>query len=204
MFRLSRATHYDRFVIYFKNINSLFPDNSIMDFANKGNSSCAIFNLTDKELNERIFNIEKALKEESTYKLSKAYLALCNLFLTLSDRENQDKIESENIVPHFIHEIKEHVDSNYINITSVEELAKKFFYSREYLSRSFRKYYNTPLYDYILERKIRHCANLLDNGESIENASKNAGFTNTSSFIKIFKKHYNQTPSEYKKKAMKS
>jgi AraC-like DNA-binding protein len=169
-----------------------------MDFVNKGNSSCAIFNLSEKQCDKLLLDLENALLKEKNYNNSKAYLVICNLFLTLLSLEN-DK-ETNSAVPHFINEIKEYVDKNYTTIRTVEELTKHFFYSREYISRSFRKYYNTPLYDYILERKISYCASLLLKGETVENASKNAGFNNLSSFIKIFKKYYNLTPSEYKKK----
>ena len=196
MFRIYKPTVYDRFVVYFKNIDDIFPYKSIMDFTKKGNESCAIF---IKDLDETIFKIESALTNESTYQTTKAFLSLCNLFLCLSDSKNEEKKQMDISIPPFIHKIKEYVDKNFSTIRSVENLSKQFFYSREYVSRAFKKYYNTPLYYYILKRKITLCASLLSNGESVEVASKKAGFINASSFINSFKNHYGVTPSEYKK-----
>ncbi len=202
MVRLYKKTKYERFIIYFKNSKELFPDSEIMDFINYGNDSSAFFNLSKKQCNDFLYSIENAIIKEKSYKKSKAYITLYNLFLTLSDSENQK--ETTTAVPHFINEIKEYVDNNFTKIRSVNELSNQFFYSREYISRSFKEYYNTPLYDYILARKTSLCASLLLKGETVDNSSKNAGFINVSSFIKVFKKFYGVTPSEYKKKGYKN
>jgi AraC-like DNA-binding protein len=90
------------------------------------------------------------------------------------------------------------VDANFLHLRSVNDVADHFFYSREYISRSFQKYFNTPLYDYILNRKMMHCCTLLQQGELVESAARKAGFHNLSSFVKVFRKRYGCNPSEYK------
>jgi len=197
MFRCEKPTLYDRFVIYFRKPTDIFPEQSIMDFVALGNDSFAAFASADQSLLGFAAAAEAALtNRDSDYASAKAYLSVCNLFLTLSDH----KEVCANAVPPpvFISQIKKFVDTNFLNLRSVNDVADHFFYSREYISRSFQKYFNTPLYDYILNRKMMHCCALLQRGESVETAARKAGFHNMSSFVKVFRKRYGCNPSEYK------
>ena len=118
--------------------------------------------------------------------------------MLLSDRKTLVIGNVQMSAPHFIRDIKEYIDENYLLIDSAEALSRQFYYSREYISRSFSKYYNTPIYEYILERKMQHSALLLKQGTSVEASAHNSGFGNMSSFIKLFRKYYGCTPSEYR------
>lgn len=198
MFRLKKPFLYDRFVIYFKDIANIFPDNKIMDFVRIKNDSSSVF-----ELNEKMIALVKLAEQElrnadSPYFATRAYLNICSFFVELSDCKLIPL--ANNYTPHFIIEIKEYIDKNYLTIHSVTEVAQKFFFSREYISRSFRQYYNTPIYEYILKRKMIYCCILLQQGEHIENAAHRAGFYNIPSFFKLFRKFNGCTPSEYKAK----
>ncbi|MBQ6847654.1 MAG: helix-turn-helix transcriptional regulator [Clostridia bacterium] len=201
MFRLKKPILYDRFVIYFKDVVNIFPDNKIMDFIRVENDSSNVF-----ELNEKMIALIKSAERElhndgSPYFAARAYLDICSLFAELSDRKPIPL--ANNYTPHFIIKIKEYIDKNYLTIHSVTEVAQKFFYSREYVSRSFRQYYNTPIYEYILKRKMIYCCILLQQGEHIENAAHRAGFYNMPSFVKLFRKFNGCTPSEYAKASRK-
>ena len=55
-----------------------------------------------------------------------------------------------------------------------------------------------PIYDYILEKKMLHFKHLLLKGEGVEAAARICGFSNMSSFSKLFKKKNGCTPSEYR------
>ncbi len=203
MFRLTAPVYYDRYVLYFKNIEGLFPDSAIMDFVKMGNDACAVFELSEYPLLSYVRAAENALSDrELSYSSVKAYLNICDMFLLLSDHKAVAEGHVAVSVPHFMNEIKEYIDENYLLIHSVEELSERFFYSREYISRSFRRYYNTPIYEYILDRKMLHCTALLRQGASVEAAAHGSGFGNMSSFIKLFRKMNRCTPSEYKAKHM--
>ncbi len=200
MFRITKRSRYKRFVLYFKDIEQLFSDETIVKFTKMGNSSFALFRPQDDYAlslaEEVLLNLENG---SSQYNFAKAQLRLCELFLTLSEDVSKEE-NFHSTTPKFIHEIKKYVDENYLKISSVEEIAEKFFYSREYLSRSFKKYYNTPVYEYVIGRKMLNCTALLRKGESVETSARSSGFNNMSSFIKLFKKFNGCTPSEYKAK----
>lgn len=199
LYRAKKNVHYDRYVIYFKPGLNIFCQKNIMDFLEKGNNSCAYFgNNTDTV--ECVKNMEQELSDiRNSYCASKALLHLCNLFVMLSNSSVaiDDKYK---VLPDFICEIKQYIDEEFINIHSIADLTEKFFYSREYITRSFRTFFNTPIYDYILKRKVLHCCTLLNGGASVKKAAEDSGFNNMSSFTKVFRKFNGCTPSEYKAK----
>jgi AraC-like DNA-binding protein len=45
---------------------------------------------------------------------------------------------------------------------------------------------NTPIYEYILRRRMLHCTMLLRQGMRVEDAAHSAGFVNMASFTKLF------------------
>lgn len=197
MFRLKSPICYERFVIYFRDPGELFPDPNIMNFTSMGNRAFAAFAPPGNMMLSYAASAKEALLEENwACSNAKAYLDICYLFLILSDQKTVSV--SRTHLPEYISRIKEYVDTNFLTLRSVEDVVKQFFYSREYISRSFQKYYNTSLYDYILNRKIMYCCTLLQEGELVQVAARSAGFCNMSSFVKIFRKYNGCTPSEYK------
>lgn len=192
--------HYDRYILYFKDPTLLFPSADLADFTRRGDASGALFSSVGQGLLPLVEAIDAALCAPSApYAEAEALLAVCRLFLTLSAHTTAEGDVATLPVPHYIHEIKEYIDTHFLQIRSVEELAARHFYSREHISRTFRQYYNTPIYDYVLNRRLAHCASLLAHGERVETAARLSGFSNLASFIKQFRKMYGTTPSEYRR-----
>ena len=199
MFRTSFPVHYDRYVIYFKNEEQIFPKGEIMRFLKEGSASYAIFPRSDEQLLSHAEKAERALcTPDALCSLSEAYLHLCGLFLSLSLYRSPSELCRNRLIPNFIGEIKGYVDENYLKISSIDMLSKTFFYSREHISRSFKQYYNTSIYEYILEKKLLYCKHLLRQGYGVEAAAHASGFVNLSNFVKIFKDRNGCTPSEFK------
>ncbi len=200
MFRLPRAVHYDRYVLYFKPSALLFSDRSVWDFLTAGSDTHAVF--AGEALTETAKKIETALTSGGAYGSARALLHVVELFLLLSEGMRQGVVcpEAENVPP-FIHKVKQYVDEHYTEIKSVTALAELFFYSREHMARTFRRYYNTPLYEYILRRKLLHSCSMLLEGSTVEDAAAASGFDNMSCYIKLFRRERGCTPSEYKRRA---
>lgn len=196
MYRLEKPIRYERLVIYFKNPECLFAIGGMMDFIKEGNDFFAVFRLPPLAI-ARLSEASAALEKGAPGAAASAYLAIGELFLMLSKEKVQEPVKEA--TPHFIGEIKAYIDIHFLELSSASALSEKFFYSREYISRSFRRYYNTPIYDYILQRKLLYCCALLKEGARVEHAAAAAGFGNLAGFGKLFKKHYGCTPSEYKK-----
>ena len=200
MFRLPCAMRYERFVVYFKHPSALYSNPCIMRFIESADNSLAIFDFSDTSLLQKLYAISEDLHTSSDeHSRARAYLSLGEVFLALNSLGfAKSSCCTEISIPKFVVELKAFVDANFASISSVDTIAEKFFYSREYISRSFKKYYNTPLYKYILSKKLLLCRTLLRNGDSVESAARRSGFSNMSSFVKLFKKHTGMTPSEYR------
>ena len=76
------------------------------------------------------------------------------------------------------------------------ELCEK---TREHLSRSMKKYYNTTIHDFINSLKLEYSVNLLINSNlSATDICYECGFENLSWFYKLFEAKYGTTPSKYR------
>jgi len=200
MFRPTVPVWYDRYILYFKHSLNIFAEKNILNFIKMGNNSYCSFHFQDKDsiCNHAARAEQELLNTESAYAASKALLHICNLFVTLSENVADNVETFDHNIPQHLFEIKEYIDKEFVHISSTTELADKFYYSREYISRSFQQYFNTPLYEYILRRKLVYCCSLLRNGMGVENSAIMSGFKNMSGFNRIFHKYYGCTPSEYK------
>ena len=199
----------ERYVIYFMEsfrYESGF-DSCVFDILNSENNSSFI--RMDEKIASTVFEklamMESALIEDSPYSEAFAKIYLIEILANLSqlpknyDQKRIDLVADQNKI--FL--IKNYIDSEYANIKSISELSEKFFYSREHITREFKRSFNTSIYHYILNRKLLLSKKLLLSGISIERAAQQAGFTNISAFIRLFKKNAGMTPSEYQKKVKK-
>ena len=115
-------------------------------------------------------------------------------FNTYSDDRQSPEIQK---LPNSIIQIKQYIDENYASIPSVEHIAQQFFYSREYICRLFRKYYNISIAEYLMKYRILESQKMLDAGVSISDACYASGFNNMSTYISSFKKVIGVLPSRY-------
>ncbi len=126
------------------------------------------------------------------------YIYILHLFVLISRKGCQN---SNNVfqLPQNVLNIKSYIDDNLQTISSTSEIATHFFYSREYLSRLFRQYYNINISEYIARRRIDVAKKALESGQRVTDAFQCSGFHTMSSFISVFKKTVHMTPSEYRK-----
>lgn len=200
IYRPLATVSYDRYVIYFKPSLNIFSDKSIMNFFEKGNESNLYISQSHSICQYAKKAEEELLNTNSPYSVAKALLQICNIFICLSETEVENAKTNISNIPDYLYEIKEFIDREYSNINTITELAGKFHYSREYITRGFNSYFNTSLYEYILKRKLLRCCNLLIQGESVEKSARLSGFNNLSGFTRMFKKYNGCTPSEYKER----
>lgn len=106
-------------------------------------------------------------------------------------------------LPSNVLQVKNYIDENIREISTASSVADHFFYSREYVSRLFRQYFNISISEYIAERKISNAKSVLENGKSVTEAYNCSGYRSMSSFINAFKSYVHLTPSAYKKQCTK-
>ncbi|MBR5528512.1 MAG: helix-turn-helix domain-containing protein [Clostridia bacterium] len=204
-----KGTLYKRHVFYmYPDALDSFDCGTLTSFlANAKNGICIISmeNEQKKELLSLANKLDDALekgKEDPAYKaLAKG---LCIQIFFLLCKNTSVYPENHRHLPANILKIKKYIDENYLDLSSSSDVAVHFFYSREYIARIFRKYFNTTVSEYIKERRIFHSTSLLDKGLSVSEACFASGFENMSTFIRSFKSVLNMTPSEYRKNPSKT
>lgn len=154
--------------------------------------------------------IQGGLSTEEAFSLSDAYIQKCELL------RNMDQIT--NLQYHMVLEFAERVNrircgvapteltiavSNYIQqhlseSIRVEEIAKKLFMSRPYLSAKFKKEAGKTLTDFIWKEKTEEAKRLLRySDKSLSSIGAYLGFSSPAHFSRVFKKYTGKTPSEY-------
>ncbi len=94
-----------------------------------------------------------------------------------------------------------YLDGHYTEDISLDQLSERFFMSKYYLSREFKKECGTTVIQYLLTKKITHAKELLRYSDSsIEDIAQLCGIGDASYFNKVFKKLEGCTASEYRKR----
>lgn len=82
---------------------------------------------------------------------------------------------------------------------SLNCLSKLFFISSGNLSKLFRTYTGTTVYQYIIQKRLFCAQNLLAKDSSVLEACLSCGFQDYSSFLKAFRRTFHCTPKEFQK-----
>ncbi|MBE6919375.1 MAG: AraC family transcriptional regulator [Ruminococcaceae bacterium] len=91
--------------------------------------------------------------------------------------------------------ILNYINDNLTGALHVDALAEQFYISRYYLMHLFRAETGYTVLGYITEKRLLLARQLMRGGRSITEACFEAGFSNYSSFLRAFKKHYGSLPS---------
>ena len=89
---------------------------------------------------------------------------------------------------------------NYADDLSLEEVARIFGYSPNYLSRMFQKYAKINYKEYLSSVRLKHAVRDLEETDlAIGEIALNHGFPNSKAFSNLFRKKYGILPNEYRK-----
>jgi len=101
---------------------------------------------------------------------------------------------------HIIFDIVKYVDSHYADDLTLQNIAERFFLSREYISRKFKQQFQENLSDYIERIRMDKAKLLLLNPQyRIVQIADLVGYKDEKYFSKVFKKLEGISPNEYRK-----
>ncbi|MBQ3228316.1 MAG: helix-turn-helix domain-containing protein [Clostridia bacterium] len=195
-------THYKRHVFY------LYPNAfdavgaSLSDILIRTNEGVH-FSLSSREREEELLSLTEKLSStlknrEDGLSRALAFGYIIEIFCLLNRKDIRHSGESERL-PENILALQQYLDAHYTEIDSVSEVAEHFFYSREYVSRLFKKYYDTTILDYIHKLRISKSRALIAEGMPIIDVCYAVGFSSLSTFIRAFRAATDMTPSEYRR-----
>ena len=92
------------------------------------------------------------------------------------------------------------VNSNIMLPLSIKDMADKFGYNEKYIFNLFKKHLNISPLQYIIDRKMNIAKNLLlSTNNTIEAIAISLSYDNPQYFMRLFKKTFGYTPSEFRK-----
>lgn len=95
--------------------------------------------------------------------------------------------------------VKEYVRTHYHNKLSLTDLADKFHYSSDYLSRLFKKNTGISLNHYLHSLRLKEAKQLLlTTTDSVKEIGFRCGYTNQQFFIASFIKYEGMSPTQYR------
>lgn len=102
--------------------------------------------------------------------------------------------------PALLRDILLFIQSHYAEDISLDSIAARFFISRSYTARLFRKYLHTTCIDYINDLRITAASDYLsDSKYKINEIASLVGIRNPYYFSVLFRKKKFMTPTEYRK-----
>jgi len=193
---MAREGWYERYVFYFREETFSDRTSTLLRFADR--PECFSLRLPE-ESRGVLLRLLDALKQECE---GDCNLLLCRALavqiLAFVDRSGNEGASSV-ALPSSVVAIRRYIDGNFRTIDSVSEVAENFFYTREHLTRLFRRYYNISVSAYLIRCRLSEGARALEEGASVTRAASDCGFESLSAFTCAFRKEYGISPKEYAK-----
>lgn len=96
-----------------------------------------------------------------------------------------------------ISKIIEYINAYLSESLSVEDIAQKFYMSKYYLMRKFKKQTGYTIHNYLQQKRLLKARDLIQQGLPVIEASFQSGFGDYSTFLRAFKKMFDTTPKKY-------
>ena len=123
-------------------------------------------------------------------------LLILYFFSYLSEKIEDRDLDSQKIPKHIMNAMT-YVNEHLADKIVAEQLAVKLYVSRTTLLTTFKQYTGVTLNNYILNCRIKKAISMLKDGMAQLEVAEACGFSDSSAFIKSFKKVYNITPMQY-------
>ncbi len=99
-----------------------------------------------------------------------------------------------------LNEIMNYIQTHYLTVT-LDELSEEFELSRQYLSKYIKDKSGLNFGDIVQNVRLKKaCTMLKDEEASIEDIAEKVGYPTVEHFNRLFKRHFNMTPGEFRKK----
>lgn len=197
------STRYKRHVFYlYPSAFHAIGHNILTSFLNQA-ANAELFALASLESSQALMALLQSLKKvfaqaQSPLEDALMHAYVIQVFYLLNKDKRPHKSEFSTL-PENILMLKHYVDDHYSQITSISQVAGHFFYSREYVSRLFRKYFDTTISEYIMKRRIAKAQELILQELPFTDIAYRIGMGSLSTFIRAFRSVTGMTPSEYRK-----
>ena len=139
--------------------------------------------ITDFDITKDIDSVEKLKRH------------LWNHFLQPFNEKIKEPVENQKVISEIAEYLNEHIEQD----ISLDQCARYFNYNPNYLSRMFKKLFGKTYTEYMIDKKLERCKELLSERDlSINEISARLGYNSPQNFIRVFKKYTLMTPGQYR------
>ena len=193
--KLDSNAQYERYVLQFS-VSDLTP--AAQDFLtslNKSLEGVGCYYAADA-LSPSIFSIFErfeyadGLPECERKEFKKLLTSEIVLLLSVATRESIPRDEGE-LGARVIKYLNEHIDKD----VSLDKLAKRFFVSKYYLCRAFKKHNGISIHGYVNHKRVMYAKQLIESGETASAAAYRVGFGDYSAFYRAYIKLIGRSPT---------
>ncbi len=192
---LDEGCEYERFVLHFSTDNMYDEAKKIFkQFVGHSDNSGKVF--TPESVSKNIlplldrFEDAEKLPEDERDVYIKSLLSELVVFLSVSVGKKIDNSELE-LGARVIKYLNENIDKD----VSLDKLAKRFFVSKYYLCRAFKKHNGVSVHGYISQKRVMYAKRLIESGETASGAAYKVGFGDYSAFYRAYVKIVGKAPT---------
>ena len=148
-------------------------------------------------------NIKQCLAYAKENTLENQVLTACKIIEVLAELsklvENDEDFYSNSFSSNkTINRIVDYINRHYTEEITLDVLAKRFHFSKYYISHLFKEQVGISPYEYLISRRLYVCNNLIRTNHTIKEACFLVGFNNYANFYRLYKKHFKITPQQFK------
>ena len=193
--QLDDGSVYERYVIHFAKdylvSDALALLNSILEGVEGSGKMYPAVSLSKNVLPvfER-FDTAEALPENERAIYVKTLLSELMVFLSVSGGE-QIAINEGELGARVIRYLNENLSRD----VSLDTLARRFFVSKYYLCRAFKKHNGVSVHGYINHKRVMYAKQLIEQGETASGAAYKVGFGDYSAFYRAYVKIIGKAPT---------
>lgn len=195
-------TQYARHVFYlYPDVFSAYDCDGLLDFIHNFSGEQFYFSLSAANREKLLHLLAELHINSSRYSVEKHALVLANVLqiFYLFNQSAEIRLPADAYLPSSLMEIQRYIDEHFTEILSISDIASHFFYSREHVSRLFKKYFRVSVAEYVLRRRINYSCQLMRSETKLADICFQAGFSSVPAFIRSFKRVMGMTPSDYRK-----
>lgn len=109
--------------------------------------------------------------------------------------------ENCTVYTEFMTKITKYIEEHISQKITIEELSALQHYNTNYFIEVFKKEANCTPYQYIIRARMQKAVQLLRDGKEIGYVATAVGYSDASSFCRVFERYYGRTPQKYLKSA---
>lgn len=125
--------------------------------------------------------------------LSELLVYINDIYKRRAEKEESPPVSRNALILGVIDYIGENIETN----ISLDMLSEKFYLSKYHLCREFKRYMGTTLHRYIVQKRLVHAKEMMEEGYTLSEVSSGCGFSDYSNFFKSFKNEYGISPKDY-------